>query len=60
MIVKGEGEKWTGKSEISKCKLRHLDWINNKVLLDSTGNNTQSLGINHTRKEYFKSMYICV
>ena len=35
-----------------RCKLLHLEWINNKVLLYSTGSYIQSLGINHNGKEY--------
>ena len=34
-------------------KLLHLEWIDNKVLLYSTGNYIQSRGINHNGKEYF-------
>ena len=46
---------------VGRCKLLHLEWVNNKVLLYSTGNYIQSLGINHNGKEYFKKrMYICV
>ena len=37
----------------------HIDWINNKVLLYSTGNYTQYLVINHNGKEYVKeNMYM--
>ena len=37
----------------------HIDWINNKVLLYSTGNYTQYLVINHNEKEYVKeNMYM--
>ena len=33
----GKGEKdW--EFEISRCKLLYIEWINNKVLLYSTGN----------------------
>lgn len=36
-IRRGEGGMgW--KSAVSKCKLLHIAWINNKILLDSTGN----------------------
>ena len=37
---------------VSRCKLLHFGWINNKVLLYSTGNYIQSLGIDHDGKEY--------
>ena len=38
---------------VSRCKLLHLEWINNKVLLYSTGNYTQFPGIYHDGKEHF-------
>ena len=33
------------KFEVSRCKLVHLKWISNEVLLYSTGNYIQSLGL---------------
>ena len=36
---------------ISRCKLLYMGWINNKVLLFSTGNCTQYPAVNHKRKE---------
>ena len=41
-------------------QLLHLEWINNKVLLYSTGNYIQSSGRNHNGKEYFLKMSLCV
>ena len=35
---------------VSRCKLLHLEWISNEVLLYSTGNYIQSLGIDHDRR----------
>ena len=35
----GRGKKW--KFGISRCKLVYIEWINNKVLLYSTGNYIQ-------------------
>ena len=32
---------------VNKCKLLHLEWISNEVLLYSTGNYIQSLVIEH-------------
>ena len=32
---------------ISRCKLLYLEWISNEVLLYSTGNYVQSLGLEH-------------
>ena len=37
---------------VSKCKLLHLEWINNKVQLYGTGKLIQSPGIEHDGKEY--------
>ena len=39
---------------VSRCKLLHIEWINNKVLLHSTGNYIQCPEINHNGKEYVK------
>ena len=39
---------------ISRCKLLHIGWINNKVLLYSTRNYVQYPGISHNGKEYEK------
>ena len=39
---------------ISRCKLVYIGWINNKVLLYSTGNYMQYPVINHNGKEYEK------
>ena len=39
---------------ISRCKLLYIEWINNKVLLYSTGNYIQYPVINHNGKEYEK------
>ena len=43
MVPKGEvgGGKKDWAFGISRCKLLHLEWINNKVLLYSTGENIQ-------------------
>ena len=39
---------------VSRCKQLHIGWINNKVLLYSTGNYIQYPAINHNGKEYEK------
>ena len=47
---------------ISRCKLLHRDWINNKVLLNSIGNYIQYPVVNHNgkyRKECI-NMYSCI
>ena len=56
MVAKGEGGEGEMDWEFGagRCKLLHLEWINNKVLLYSTGDYIQSPGINNNRKEYYK------
>ena len=46
---------------VSRCKLLHLEWITNDVLLYSTGNYIQSPGTDHDGgKNVKKNEYICV
>ena len=49
-VGRGGGMEW--EFGVSRCKLLHLEWINDKVLLYSTGNYIQFPGINHNGKEY--------
>ena len=44
---------------ISRYKLVYIGWINNKILLYSTGNYIQYPVINHNGKEHEKE-YICI
>ena len=56
MVASGEG--WGGMDwefGISRCKLLYREWINNKVLLYSTGNYIQYLVINYNGKEKKKN-----
>jgi len=41
---------WTGSLRVRRCKLLHLEWISNKVLLYDRGNYIQSPGIDHEDK----------
>ena len=41
----GSGMDW--EFAVSRCKLFHLEWISNEVLLYSPGNHVQFLGIEH-------------
>ena len=43
MVAKGEGgvRRIGWEFGVSRCKLLHLEWIDNKVLLYSTGNSIQ-------------------
>ena len=45
----GEGMEW--EVGVSRCKLLYMEWINNKVLLDSTENYIQYHMINHNGEE---------
>ena len=42
---RGSGMDWG--FGVGRCKLLHLEWISNEVLLYGTGNCIQSLGIEH-------------
>ena len=52
-----ELEKEKKKKKTCSCKLFHLEWISNGVLLHSTGNNVQSLGLEHD-EDSMKKIYI--
>ena len=46
----GGGMEW--EAGVGRCKLLHIEWTNNKVLLYSKGNYFQHAMINHNGKEY--------
>ena len=46
----GRGMEW--EFGVGRCKLLHLEWIKDKVLMYSTGNYIQYPLINHNGKEY--------
>ena len=52
VVAKGEGGGSGMDLDlgVSRCKLLHLEWVNNKVLLYSTGNYSQSPGTDHDGK----------
>ena len=57
------GVNWRGmewEAGVSRCKLAHIEWINDKVLLLLQGNCIQHLVINHNAKELRKKVSICV
>ena len=60
VVVKGErrrsGKDW--EFGVNRCKLLHLKWISNEVLLYITGNYVQTPGIDHDEKK--KYIYICI
>ena len=46
---------------VGRCKLVHLKWISNEVLLYSKGNCIQSLGLEHDGRWYEKkNVYVCL
>ena len=55
-----EGEGWTVSLGLVDANDLYLKWINNKVLIYSTGNYIQHPVINCNGKEYFLKMHICV
>ena len=48
----GLGEARTGRLGLTVCRLFYIGWINNKVLLYTTGNYIQYLVTNHNEKEH--------
>ena len=54
----GRGRHW--EFGVRRCKLLHREWINNKVLMQSTGKYIQYPVINHNGKEYKKYVYMCM
>ena len=61
-LVFAKGERVGGGVEwefgISGCKLLYIEWINNKVLIYSTGNYIQYRMINHNGKEYKECIHM--
>ena len=47
----------TGSLRLANA-ISYVEWINNKVLLCSTGNSVQYPVVNHNGKELKKSVYI--
>ena len=54
MVAKREEGGMDWEFGVSRCKLLHLEWITNEVLLYSTGNDIQSLEIDHDGRKYRK------
>ena len=55
----GVGEGWIGNLGLADAN-SSVEWINNKVLLYSTGNYIQQHMINRNGKEYGKNIYIYI
>ena len=59
--VGGRCRGMEGEFGLGRCKLFHLGWISNEVLLYSTGSYIQSLGTEHDGRQYEKkNVYICM
>ena len=52
------GKDW--EFGVSRCTLLYIEWLNNKVLLYSTGNYIQNLAIKHNGKDMKKNTCVCV
>ena len=52
VVAKGEGREMEWEFGVGRCKLLHLEWISNKVLLYSTGNYIHYTVINRNGEEY--------
>ena len=51
------GEGWTRSLGLADTNYLYREWINNKVLLYSTGNYIQNPVISHNGKEYKNNIY---
>ena len=54
---RGNGMGW--EFGVGRCKLLHLEWVSNEVLLYSTGNSIHSLGIEYKgKKKYYEKKHV--
>ena len=58
MVAEGEGVGGGMEWDIgvNRCKHLYIEWVNNRVLLCSTGNYIQYPVINHNGEEYEKEL----
>ena len=56
----GAGKKMDWEFGVGRCKLLYVEWINNKVLLLSTGNYIQYPLRNHKEKNIKKNVHMCI
>ena len=60
VVAKGEEVGWTGSLGLVDANFT-FEWISNEVLLYSTRNNMQSIGIEHDGRQYKKGNgHICM
>ena len=63
MVAKGKGGNGGGMDwefGVSRYRLLHIEWIDNKVLLYSTGNYIQYPVTNHNGKNIKKNVYMYI
>ena len=61
MVAKGEGGRMEWEFGVSRCKLLHIESLNNKILLYNTENYIQYPVISHNGNEYEEEyIYVCV
>ena len=63
VIARGKGGRcgMDGEFGVGRCKLLYLEWINNGILLDSSKNYVQSLGLERDgRSMNKKNVCICM
>ena len=62
VVAKGEGVggglEW--EVGVSRCKLLHVEWIDDGVLLCNTENNFQCPVMDHNGKEYLRKGNVCI
>lgn len=54
----GFGGRMDWEVKVNRCKLLHIEWVNNKVLLYNTGIYIQSPGIDYNGKYNKKKEYL--
>ena len=60
-LPRGRGQGRAGREfGVNRCKLLYGEWINNKVLLSSTGNDIQSLATPYNGRDYTHVCIVCV
>ena len=71
MVAKGEGGRERDGLGVCRCKLLHIEWINNKVLMYIRGNYIEYLVLNHNGNTHthththiyiyiYKTVSVCV
>ena len=53
-LVFARREGTEGEYGVGRCKLLHLEWVSNGILLYRQGNYARSLGLDHDGRQYKK------